>query len=235
MFDLKKTGIAAVGALFLTVSGAYAATCTPDSTPDVSGTDGGSLYGGSGDPADYVFVEAKGDGSVGSCWTDDDITGEDSAAKFSAVLPGIEAIIKLTPTGTLDEDYDLLDGLDTSDFSLSGADATGGTASIGSDVFDMFARVFLIFKDGNAEPAPTVAYEVFEGTTAGETFDYVSMFFGDDAGTKYKRDAISNITLAGIKGDLPPGSGDIPLPAAAWLLIGGMGILGGMKRFGRKA
>ena len=34
---------------------------------------------------------------------------------------------------------------------------------------------------------------------------------------------------------LPGGGGDIPLPAAAWLLIGGMGILGGMKRFARKS
>ncbi|WP_245243226.1 VPLPA-CTERM sorting domain-containing protein [Pararhodobacter sp. SW119] len=91
------------------------------------------------------------------------------------------------------------------------SDGQGGTFSILASLWDEYGRIMAIFKGGSN---PLVGYELKPGET---TFTYASPFLRDGK----KPQGVSHISIYANGTPVAP----IPLPAAAWLMLTGLGGL----------
>jgi len=104
------------------------------------------------------------------------------------------------------------------DLTISGS-VLSGKWSVAQSVLNTYQYVALVFKDGNAEPSAAIGY-LLGNLNAG---NYSSPFCGsatEPCGTNPKDISYVELWV----------SGEIPLPAAAWLLIAGIGGLGLVAR-----
>lgn len=135
---------------------------------------------------------------------DQGTTNIDSAGQLNT-----DTLFGLSDWVLVDKDGPLLDGFD----ELTGSgDALSGTWEIAPSVFDDYATVALILKDGNGEPSNYVGYLV-----AASSGTYTSPFIISLKNSELKE--ISHFSLYG-----SPSA--VPIPAALPLFGTGLGIMG---------
>lgn len=148
-------------------------------------------------------------------------SGNDSAAILNAVSPS--GLFGLTGWELIARDNDL-DGTDTgmvSALTVVGS-LTSGALSIASSLYATYSDIVIVLKSGGGlTPDFWVAYKAKTGTV---DFDYQSIFMNK----KDKIGELSHISLYGVKGDEPPAP--VPLPAAGWLMVAGLGGLAALRR-----
>lgn len=146
-------------------------------------------------------------------------SGNDSASLLNAVIP--DGLFGLDTWNLIARDNDL-DGTDTgvaSAMTVSGS-LISGTITLASTIFDLYDHVAIVLKSGGGlDPEFWVAYKAVDGVFE---YDYQSIFLNK----KGKVGELSHISLYGTPAELPP----VPLPAAGWMLIAGIGGLAALRR-----
>ncbi len=106
---------------------------------------------------------------------------------------------------------------DAAAFGLSGS-LTDGTMTISDSVFEEYANVAVVLKAGNATTGGWIAYLVESADLV-----YTSIF---PTGSDFRD--LSHISLygSGVNNSMP----SVPLPAAGWMLLAGLGGLVAAKR-----
>lgn len=94
-----------------------------------------------------------------------------------------------------------------------------GTWEVAQSILDQYANVAIVMKDGNQNPIPTLVYIV--STTSG---NWMTPWVNNQG---RPNNSLSNVQLIV--------NGQIPLPAAGWLMIAGIGGLAALKRRKRAA
>ena len=123
-----------------------------------------------------------------------------------------------------DNDLNGTDSGDAAALTVTGS-LISGTLDIADFVFSTYAKVAVVLKSGggNATPDFWVAYDVAD---INSVYSYTSIFLNNNNSNQKN---LSHISLYGT--GVGPGGGTIPLPAAGWLLVAG---LGGLVAVGRK-
>jgi hypothetical protein len=112
--------------------------------------------------------------------------------------------------------------LDTAGVTFKSTSVTGnfsGTWSVAQSVYDNYSYVAIVMNDGNHNPHPTIAYLV---TALGGTWITPWVHRIHDT----LENSLSNVQFVGIRGETTV----IPLPAAGWLILAGLGGLGLVAR-----
>lgn len=147
-------------------------------------------------------------------------SGNDSAALLNAVIP--DGLFGLDTWEFIAKDNDL-DGTDegvASAMTVTGSLITG-TITLADTIFDLYDHIAIVLKSGRGlDPEFWVAYKAVDGVFE---YDYTSIFVNK----KGEIGALSHISLYGTPAtDMPP----VPLPAAGWMLIAGIGGLAALRR-----
>ena len=115
-------------------------------------------------------------------------------------------------------------GTDEGDASLltASGSTTAGSFSIAQSVFDAYKSVLVVLKGGQGKTTQEnyIGYLVVDSDT--NAFAYMSPFFNPK---NQNPKGISHISLYG-SGEMSP----IPLPAAGWMLLAGLGGLAAARR-----
>ncbi|WP_370692982.1 VPLPA-CTERM sorting domain-containing protein [Pseudotabrizicola sp.] len=151
-------------------------------------------------------------------------SGNDSAALLNSVMPS--GLFGLTGWELIARDNDL-NGTDTGDASaltVSGS-LTSGFLTLAASLYSTYSDIVIVLKAGGGfDPEFWVAYKAVAGTTS---FEYASIFTKLNGAGKTVTGEISHISVYGVPGDTPS---PVPLPAAGWLMIAGLGGLAALRR-----
>lgn len=147
-------------------------------------------------------------------------SGNDSAAILNSVLPS--GLFGLTGWELIARDNDL-NGTDTGNASaltVSGS-LQSGILSLAASLYATYSDIVIVLKSGGGlDPDFWVAYKAGTGSTL---FDYESIFVN----RRGNIGDISHISVYGVPGETPA---PVPLPAAGWLMIAGLGGLAALRR-----
>lgn len=147
-------------------------------------------------------------------------SGNDNAALLNSVMPS--GLFGLTGWEFIARDNDL-DGTDSGNmaaFTVTGS-LTSGFLTLAASLYDTYSSIAVVLKSGGGlNPEFWVAYKIAADTTK---VDYQSIFLNK----KLEVGEISHISVYGVPGDTPS---PVPLPAAGWLMIAGLGGLAALRR-----